>query len=46
MILKQTKTWKIVEEVFLKEWGYNIEQHPSYNLVKFLVKQIEKEKKL
>lgn len=41
---KQIKTWKIVKEAFLKEWGYNIEEHPSYDLIKFLVKYIEKEK--
>ena len=44
MILKQTKIWKIIEKAFLKEWGYNIEQHSSYDLIKFLVKCIEKEK--
>ena len=44
MKLKQTKTWKIVKESFEKEWGYTIEQHPSIDLIKFLVKCIEQEK--
>ena len=44
MKLKQTKTWKIIKEAFLKEWGYNIEEHPSCDLIKFLVNCIEKEK--
>ena len=44
MILKQTKTWKLVSKKFKEEYRYIIEQHPSYNLIKFLVKCIEKEK--
>lgn len=46
MILKQTKTWKIVEKRFKEEYGYIIKQHPSYDVIKFLVKCIEKENKL
>ena len=45
MILKQTKTWKIVKKGFKEEYGYIVEEHPSYDLIKFLVKYIEKEKK-
>ena len=44
MLLKQTKTWKIVNKNFEKEYGYPIEEHPAINLVKFLVRCIEKEK--
>ena len=41
---QQTKTWKIVKNIFKKEYGYIIEQHPSTDLIKFLVRCIEKEK--
>ncbi len=44
MKLKQTKTWKIVAKAFKEEWGYDIYEHPSHDLIKFLVKCIEKEK--
>ena len=44
MILKQTKTWKIVTKRFKEKYGYNIEEHPSSNLIKFLIKCVEKEK--
>lgn len=43
--LKGTKTWKIVSKEFEKEYGYPIEEHPSSDLIKFLVRCIEKEKK-
>ena len=43
MKLKQTKTWKLVTKRFKEEYGYRIEEHPSCNLIKFLVKCIEKE---
>ena len=44
MKLKKIKIWKIVEEAFKKEYGYDINEYISYDVIKFLVKCIEKEK--
>lgn len=45
MKTKKITTWKIVTSQFKKEYGYKIHEHPSYNLIKFLVKCIDKERK-
>lgn len=45
MKLKKDKLWKIVKESFEKEYGYPITEHISYDLIKFLVVCIAKEKK-
>jgi len=45
MKLEETKTWKIVETSFEKKYGYPINEHPASDLVKFLVRCIEKKRR-
>ena len=45
MKLQSEKIWKIVRDSFKKEYGYPINEHISYDLVKFLIGRIVKDTK-